>query len=127
MFCPNCGAEYREGLDRCADCAVELVESLPEKEAPEEAIRPGPVAETVFDDQDATELAIVESLLRAAEIELLMVGAGLQELFGAGRLGVGFNLVVGPVRLQVPTEDAERARQLLSGMSEQGAEETYSG
>jgi len=29
MFCPNCGAEYRPGFDRCSDCAVELVPSLP--------------------------------------------------------------------------------------------------
>src|SRR5437016_1766626 len=26
MFCPQCGAEYRQGFTRCADCDVELVE-----------------------------------------------------------------------------------------------------
>ena len=29
MFCPNCGAEYRPGFDRCSNCAVDLVSSLP--------------------------------------------------------------------------------------------------
>jgi hypothetical protein len=28
MFCPNCKAEYREGFMHCADCDVDLVESL---------------------------------------------------------------------------------------------------
>src|SRR4029077_17181988 len=28
MFCPTCKAEYREGFTHCADCDVDLVESL---------------------------------------------------------------------------------------------------
>jgi hypothetical protein len=31
MFCPLCKAEYREGLYRCADCDVALVDSLPDE------------------------------------------------------------------------------------------------
>ncbi len=30
LFCPNCKAEYRLGFTHCADCDVDLVESLPE-------------------------------------------------------------------------------------------------
>ena len=29
MFCPKCKVEYRPGFSRCADCDVDLVESLP--------------------------------------------------------------------------------------------------
>jgi hypothetical protein len=28
-WCPNCGAEYREGFSECADCGVTLVDEAP--------------------------------------------------------------------------------------------------
>ena len=29
MYCPQCGAEYRPGFTRCADCEVPLVAAKP--------------------------------------------------------------------------------------------------
>jgi hypothetical protein len=38
----------------------------------------------------------------------------LQNLFGWGTIGTGFNAAMGPIRLQVLKEDAETARRLLA-------------
>ncbi|MDQ1318367.1 MAG: hypothetical protein QG588_2027, partial [Candidatus Poribacteria bacterium] len=34
-YCPNCRAEYIEGVETCPDCQVELVDELPPMEEPE--------------------------------------------------------------------------------------------
>jgi len=35
VFCPQCEAEYREGISQCRECGVALVPALPPGEAPE--------------------------------------------------------------------------------------------
>ncbi len=64
MFCPQCKAEYREGITECADCQVPLVSSLPEaQESLLDTSSAGPLA-PLWEGED---LALHTSLLEALD------------------------------------------------------------
>lgn len=111
MYCPECGLEYREGVTTCTDCSVALTSEPPE--GPPQPSAEWLDLETVLETGDAAQLAVARSLLEAEGIPCFTRGERLQEFFGLGRLGSGFNLLTGPVQLQVPRERGDEARQLL--------------
>jgi hypothetical protein len=109
MFCPVCGDEYRPGFTRCTDCDVELVEKLPEEmqpEAPFELV-------TVLETGDQSLVAVAKSVLDGAGIPSIARNERLQNLFGWGTIGTGFNAAMGPIRVQVLREDEAVAKELL--------------
>ncbi len=117
MFCPKCAGEYREGFYECSDCGVALVEESPagsHLEASGEATPVNGDLVTVFVIEDAAIVPVVKSVLEDASIQYFMKGEGLQDLFGWGRCGTGYNLVVGPIEIQVEEEREAQARALLS-------------
>jgi len=73
---------------------------------------------TVFESSDPALLAIAKTLLQDNKIYFFVAGEGLQELFVLGRYGTGFNPLVGPARIQVAKENADRARDLLRDLTE---------
>ena len=113
MYCPKCRGEYREGFTRCADCDVDLVDELP----PEPEIEYADLV-TVLAASDEVEVNLAQSLLAAAGIRNLARGEGVQDVFGLGRIGAGFNPLFGPVEIQVLPEDAEEARRLLEDLDQ---------
>jgi putative signal transducing protein len=74
----------------------------------------GPV--TVLETSDPGLVAVAKSLLDSAGIHYFAKGEALQNLFGWGQLGTGFNPIVGAVQLQVAADDADDARELLRGL-----------
>lgn len=122
MYCPECRSEYREGFSRCADCEVALVETLP----PLESIpHPDLHLVTILEAGDPSLIAVAESLLQEEGIPYTKSNEQLQDLFALGRLGAGFNPVVGPIRLQVPEEHAEAALQILEDLKSAESEEPW--
>lgn len=116
MYCPECGSEYREGFLRCADCEVDLVEQPPQ---PQQVVQRRFV--TVLRAGDPAVLLMARSLLQGAGIECFGKGEGLQDLFALGRLGTGFNPLIGPAQIQVSEEDEAAAREVLQGLEEASA------
>lgn len=110
MICPKCGDEYRDGFWECAECHVPLVNKHLESQP---LTRDHPDLVTIFTAGDAALLPVIESVLRGAGIEFLAKSAGVQDLFGWGRIGLGYNALTGPVEIQVSADDREAAEELL--------------
>ncbi|MEO8432598.1 MAG: DUF2007 domain-containing protein [Acidobacteriota bacterium] len=73
---------------------------------------------TVLETGSQSLVAIARSILDAAGIPHEARNQSLQNLFGWGSVGTGFNVVTGPVRLRVPVECEEEARALLTELPE---------
>lgn len=115
MFCPQCGAEYREGYSECADCGVPLVES-PVPPADVELV-------SVFRTADAGLLPVIKSVLASADIPFMVQGDEASGLFPFGSAGGGADgRRLGAV-VRVPSDRAEEAEELLASVSTEPAEE----
>ncbi|MCP5054731.1 MAG: DUF2007 domain-containing protein [bacterium] len=124
MYCPECKSEYVEGILKCADCGVQLVEHLPGE--------PGPAnhAETVPEMKD---LVTFRRYRHSHEAE---VAKGLLETNGIpaivswedwGRLGLQTDLKYQPgVRLLVKDEDKKDAEEVFKQAGIPPENETYS-
>jgi len=102
VFCPQCEAEYREGISQCRECGVALVQSLPAGEAPEWVD-----FVTVLITRDHSELALAKSLLEGAGLPFFARNEGVENLIAAG-----------PVEVQVRPEHEAEARELLRDLNE---------
>lgn len=69
---------------------------------------------TVYVPNNETEHMAAQAILKSANIQFFSKNFTVQHLFGAGQIGTGYNIVTGPIQIQVPEEDAEEARELLN-------------
>lgn len=72
----------------------------------------------VFETGHEGVVVIVKSILDEAQIRYLAEGEGVQDLFGVGVLGTGFNPITGPVVFKVMPEDENYAKELLKDITE---------
>ncbi len=108
MFCPECSAEYREGILECSDCQTALVPELP----PEPQLEPTPELElvTVLATGNPARIAVAKSLLEDSGIEYLTKDEGFHDLFPVSRFRI---------KIQVRQEDKEEAGELLADLVEE--------
>jgi hypothetical protein len=102
----------------CPTCDIDTVDRLPGPE-PTPDVELVPVLAT----GDAGVIGLARSLLDAEEIDYFVRGDGLQDLFGLGRI-TGFSFAMGPAEFVVRSDDAERARELLDGLTAPAQERT---
>jgi hypothetical protein len=109
MFCPKCGAEYREGFYECADCHVQLVWELPpepEKKPPEK--KPVELI-TVIKVENAVHLALAKLILEEAEIPFIVKGMISDDVILASKVDA---------EVQVDREDEQEAKRLLAELDD---------
>jgi len=72
----------------------------------------------VFRTGDPLLVALAKAALDAERIRYVVEGEGVQDLIGMGRFPGGYNVLTGPVRIQVAVENAEQAREALRGIGD---------
>ncbi|MBK6536765.1 MAG: hypothetical protein WBQ38_00190 [Ignavibacteria bacterium] len=73
---------------------------------------------TVYATGNEAIVSVVKSVLDEAQIRYIAQGEGVQDLFGVGVIGTGFNPITGPIIFKVMPEDEEYAKELLKDISE---------
>ncbi len=106
MFCPECGAEYREGILECSDCQTALVPEIPSEPEP----KPKLELVTVLATGNPARIAVAKSLLEDSRIEYLTKDEGFHDLFPVSRFRI---------QIQVRSEDKEEAGELLADLREE--------
>ncbi len=109
MICPKCKAEYKRGINLCADCNVALVESLPENKMVGNRRNTEGQDSTfldIFITGNAGEIAMIKSLLDHAGIDYYFQG----ERFARVHSGAY------PTRLFVRSDQYEEALEILEDL-----------
>jgi hypothetical protein len=118
MKCPNCGTVVSPGAEACTQCEVRIVW---EGDTPKFQVHDGYIP--VFVAYDPAMLPVVESLLAANAIPFIVPNDSTQDMFGLGRMGSGYNSIIGPPVVRVPSEHAQAASELIASIVETPAEE----
>jgi len=100
MFCPKCGAEYREGFHKCADCGVDLVNDEPA--ATEDHLNYVEMVE-VFSTYNPGDIAVIKSILDGEDIHYYFQGENTNLMVGGGSYA----------RLLVQADQVERVQDIL--------------
>ena len=106
-YCPQCGAEYREGVRTCSDCGVALTEQKPPEVTVPTIDEPLAVA---FLAQDDAEAGTARALLTEAHIPFVEQEASVAFLDHVVATIESFY-----ARFLVPASRAEEAKELIEG------------
>ena len=119
MYCPKCGAEYREGFNECSDCQIPLVLWKPEQ--PEERGDPDLQLVTVLEASDPLVIGSAKGILQEAGVAFYVLGDEI-----APRYGPVGGLIHPWCRVQVGHDREREVRTLLQplhGLTQPGDDE----
>jgi hypothetical protein len=103
--CPKCRAEYQSGFTICADCRIDLIESLPQptpEEIEEDNLYKLDDLAVLADFSNSSEAEMMQELLTESQIESTLQGDSDPFYTGSVR----------PVTLLVEKHNLESAREI---------------
>ena len=111
MSCPHCGVAVDVPPEASEQTAI--VCKICKKKVPGNPDRSQLRLVTVYVPKNESEHLAAQALLKSASIDFFSKNFTVQNLFGMGQIGTGYNIVTGPIQIQVPEEVAEEAREML--------------
>ncbi len=69
---------------------------------------------TLYKPTSEIEFSLISSLLEEAKIPYMVKNSEVQDLFGVGRIGSGYNFVTGPMVSQVDENNLLSARKVIT-------------
>jgi hypothetical protein len=69
---------------------------------------------TIHISQNQTEHLLVQSILEGQGIKFFTKNENVQNLFGVGQFGTGYNAITGPMEIQVQLQDADEAKTVIN-------------
>ncbi|MCU7494631.1 MAG: DUF2007 domain-containing protein [Ignavibacteria bacterium] len=105
LICPNCEAEYNDGVTVCPDCDVELVD----KQEFESHLIDTKDWETVYTCSELYEAEMLKANLEGAGIETMIVSKKDRNFPTVGDLSF--------VRLMVKKDDLDAASQIIQDIN----------
>jgi len=102
MFCPQCKAEFIEGITRCPECAIDLIAELPLEPEPEfvDYVQ-------VLATYNPADIAFLKSLLDSERIAYFFKGEHFMHV----------RPLADPVRLMVRADQVELVLDLLKDVN----------
>jgi hypothetical protein len=98
MFCPECKAEFVEGISRCPVCGVDLIDDLPPEPDPEFV-----EFREILATYSPADIAFLKSLLESEKIQYFFKGEHFMYV----------RPLADPVRLMVRVDQVDQAVGLL--------------
>lgn len=115
MYCPNCEAEYQEGITVCPDCNIRLVKDLTEPPHDDR-----PLVE-IFSTDEVALIPLVHSILDSSDIPYAMRDEEGMGIFPGAGMGLAIDASGKGVQVLVSPDHADRARQILEDIKEGAA------
>jgi len=101
MFCPQCKAEFVEGITICPECDIRLIKELPPEPKPEFVD-----FEEVLATYNQADIVFLKSLLDSENITYFFKGENFQYV----------RPWVDPARLMIRTDQVEEVKDLIKDL-----------